>query len=101
MLYLSGYFYNCIQDENGNKAVNEYVREYKIGSGSYGKVVSIVFSILSLKENSFPDPLSMNALQALYRSSVDGKHYAIKVRYFFQFGKTYYFMVGNMAITGL
>jgi hypothetical protein len=48
MLYLSGYFYNCIQDENGNKAVNEYVREYKIGSGSYGKVVSIVFSILSL-----------------------------------------------------
>ncbi|WJX50250.1 Glutamate receptor ionotropic, kainate 1 [Trifolium repens] len=41
------------EDENGNKAVNEYVREYKIGSGSYGKV-------------------------ALYRSSVDGKHYAIK-----------------------
>lgn len=34
--------------------VNEYVREYKIGSGSYGKVV-------------------------LYRSQVDGKHYAIKV----------------------
>lgn len=28
------------QDENGNKMVNEYVREYKIGSGSYGKVVS-------------------------------------------------------------
>lgn len=41
------------EDENGNKMVNEYVREYKIGSGSYGKVV-------------------------LYRSSVDGKHYAIK-----------------------
>ncbi|KAG5515473.1 hypothetical protein RHGRI_036505 [Rhododendron griersonianum] len=40
-------------DENGNKMVNEYVREWKIGSGSYGKVV-------------------------LYRSSVDGKHYAIK-----------------------
>ncbi|XP_045827994.1 serine/threonine-protein kinase GRIK1-like isoform X1 [Trifolium pratense] len=66
------------EDENGNKAVNEYVREYKIGSGSYGKVVSIVFSILSLKENSFPDPLSMNVWQALYRSSIDGKHYAIK-----------------------
>jgi [calcium/calmodulin-dependent protein kinase] kinase len=33
--------------------LNEYIREYKIGSGSYGKV-------------------------ALYRSSVDGKHYAIK-----------------------
>ncbi|KAL7226004.1 hypothetical protein ACSBR1_021197 [Camellia fascicularis] len=33
--------------------VNEYVHEFKIGSGSYGKVV-------------------------LYRSSVDGKHYAIK-----------------------
>ncbi|XP_010520363.1 PREDICTED: serine/threonine-protein kinase GRIK2 [Tarenaya hassleriana] len=41
------------EDENGNKMINEYVREYKIGSGSYGKVV-------------------------LYRSSVDGKHYAIK-----------------------
>lgn len=41
------------EDEDGNKMINEYVREYKIGSGSYGKV-------------------------ALYRSSVDGKHYAIK-----------------------
>ncbi|CAL5432073.1 unnamed protein product [Camellia sinensis] len=41
------------EDENGDKMVNEYVREFKIGSGSYGKVV-------------------------LYRSSVDGKHYAIK-----------------------
>ncbi|TYI80319.1 hypothetical protein E1A91_D05G080400v1 [Gossypium mustelinum] len=41
------------EDENGNKMINEYVREYKIGSGSYGKVV-------------------------LYRNSVDGKHYAIK-----------------------
>ncbi|CAN4120326.1 unnamed protein product [Withania somnifera] len=43
----------CSEDENGNKMVNEYVREYKIGSGSYGKVV-------------------------LYRSRTDGKHYAIK-----------------------
>ncbi|XP_038723965.1 serine/threonine-protein kinase GRIK2-like isoform X2 [Tripterygium wilfordii] len=42
------------EDENGNKVVNEYVREYKIGAGSYGKVV-------------------------LYQSRVDGKHYAIKV----------------------
>ncbi|KAF3455010.1 hypothetical protein FNV43_RR05458 [Rhamnella rubrinervis] len=41
------------EDKNGNKMVNEYVRECKIGSGSYGKVV-------------------------LYRSRVDGKHYAIK-----------------------
>ncbi|KAL4336072.1 hypothetical protein GQ457_07G036200 [Hibiscus cannabinus] len=41
------------EDENGNKMINEYVREYKIGSGSYGKVV-------------------------LYRNNVDGKHYAIK-----------------------
>ncbi|XVF19462.1 hypothetical protein REPUB_Repub11eG0112900 [Reevesia pubescens] len=41
------------EDENGNKMVNEYVREYKIGSGSYGKVV-------------------------LYRNSINGKHYAIK-----------------------
>ncbi|KAF8397671.1 hypothetical protein HHK36_016592 [Tetracentron sinense] len=41
------------EDDNGNKMVNEYVRECKIGSGSYGKVV-------------------------LYRSNVDGKHYAIK-----------------------
>ncbi|KAK8513388.1 hypothetical protein V6N12_052579 [Hibiscus sabdariffa] len=41
------------EDENGNKMINEYVRECKIGSGSYGKVV-------------------------LYRNNVDGKHYAIK-----------------------
>ncbi|XP_047939014.1 serine/threonine-protein kinase GRIK1-like [Salvia hispanica] len=41
------------QDDDGNKTINEYVREHKIGSGSYGKVV-------------------------LYRSRVDGKHYAIK-----------------------
>ncbi|OVA10156.1 Protein kinase domain [Macleaya cordata] len=41
------------EDENGNKMVNEYVREFKIGSGSYGKVV-------------------------LYRSTKDGKQYAIK-----------------------
>ncbi|KAL5565654.1 hypothetical protein UlMin_028818 [Ulmus minor] len=41
------------EDENGNKMVNEYVRECKIGAGSYGKVV-------------------------LYCSRVDGKYYAIK-----------------------
>ncbi|CAN1182330.1 Serine/threonine-protein kinase GRIK2 [Linum perenne] len=41
------------EDEYGNKTINEYVRECKIGAGSYGKVV-------------------------LYRSSIDGKHYAIK-----------------------
>ena len=34
-------FYAHCQDENGNKMVNEYVRECKIGSGSYGKVVSL------------------------------------------------------------
>ncbi|KAJ6806736.1 serine/threonine-protein kinase GRIK2-like [Iris pallida] len=42
------------EDENGNKMVNEYVREWKIGSGSYGKVV-------------------------LYRSVIDGVKYAIKI----------------------
>ncbi|CAA6670230.1 unnamed protein product [Spirodela intermedia] len=42
------------EDENGDKMVNEYVRECKIGSGSYGKVV-------------------------LYRSTKDGKKYAFKV----------------------
>ncbi|CAO2840268.1 unnamed protein product [Amaranthus hypochondriacus] len=42
------------EDEYGNKMINEYIRELKIGSGSYAKVV-------------------------LYRSSIDGKHYAIKV----------------------
>ncbi|XP_016434080.1 serine/threonine-protein kinase GRIK1 [Nicotiana tabacum] len=41
------------EDEDGNKLINEYVREHKIGSGSYGKVV-------------------------LYRSCNDGKYYAIK-----------------------
>lgn len=34
------------QDENGNKMVNEYVRECKIGAGSYGKVVSIILMTL-------------------------------------------------------
>ncbi|KAI3461444.1 hypothetical protein Pfo_018107 [Paulownia fortunei] len=41
------------EDENGNKTINEYIRERKIGAGSYGKVV-------------------------LYRSRLDGTHYAIK-----------------------
>lgn len=41
------------EDEDGKKMVNEYVHVLKIGAGSYGKVV-------------------------LYRSSIDGKHYAIK-----------------------
>jgi len=42
--------------------INEYIREYKIGSGSYGKVVSVVFMVLdyfsSLNEDNFPEPLS-------------------------------------------
>ncbi|KAL6599977.1 hypothetical protein ACP70R_045628 [Stipagrostis hirtigluma subsp. patula] len=42
------------EDENGNKMVNEYVHQRKIGSGSYGKVV-------------------------LYQSTKDGKLYAVKV----------------------
>ncbi|XP_074583151.1 serine/threonine-protein kinase GRIK2-like isoform X2 [Curcuma longa] len=42
------------EDDNGNKMINEYVRQCKIGSGSYGKVV-------------------------LYRSTEDGKQYAIKI----------------------
>lgn len=41
------------EDHNGNKMINEYVRECKIGTGSYGKVV-------------------------LHRNSKDGKRYAIK-----------------------
>ncbi|KDP44066.1 hypothetical protein JCGZ_05533 [Jatropha curcas] len=41
------------EDQDGYKMVNEYVREHKIGAGSYGKVV-------------------------LYRSTIDGKYYAIK-----------------------
>ncbi|KAG9151332.1 hypothetical protein Leryth_002854 [Lithospermum erythrorhizon] len=46
------YYY---KDEDGNKMVNQYIREYRIGAGSYGKVV-------------------------LYRNQDDGKHYAIKLR---------------------
>lgn len=34
-----------IKDEDGNKMVNEYVHLYKIGSGSYGKVVSLLILI--------------------------------------------------------
>ncbi|CAH2065367.1 unnamed protein product [Thlaspi arvense] len=41
------------EDEDGNKTINEFVRQRKIGSGSYGKVV-------------------------LYQSTVDGKDYALK-----------------------
>uniref|UniRef100_A0A0D9Y1X5 Protein kinase domain-containing protein n=1 Tax=Leersia perrieri TaxID=77586 RepID=A0A0D9Y1X5_9ORYZ len=44
----------CHEDENGNKMVNEYIHQRKIGSGSYGKVV-------------------------LYRNTKDGKLYAVKV----------------------
>ncbi|XP_077234617.1 serine/threonine-protein kinase GRIK1-like isoform X2 [Tasmannia lanceolata] len=44
------------QDANGKKMINEYVRECKIGCGSYGKVV-------------------------LYRSITDGKQYAVKAFY--------------------
>ncbi|KAG0477689.1 hypothetical protein HPP92_012408 [Vanilla planifolia] len=46
------------EDEHGNKMVNEYVRECKVGCGSYGKVV-------------------------LYRNIIDGKKYAFKVFNFF------------------
>jgi hypothetical protein len=45
---------NFWQDSNGNKMINEYVRECKIGTGSYGKVV-------------------------LHRSKKDDKLYAIKM----------------------
>lgn len=38
------------QDENGNKMINEYVRECKIGSGSYGKVVGLVYSVALLPQ---------------------------------------------------
>lgn len=34
------------QDEDGNKMINEYMRECKIGVGSYAKVVSIVNYLL-------------------------------------------------------
>uniref|UniRef100_A0A0E0MQ55 Protein kinase domain-containing protein n=1 Tax=Oryza punctata TaxID=4537 RepID=A0A0E0MQ55_ORYPU len=44
----------CHEDENGNKMVNEYIHQRKIGSGSYGKVV-------------------------LYRNTKDEKLYAVKV----------------------
>ncbi|KAL6909486.1 hypothetical protein ACP4OV_001767 [Aristida adscensionis] len=42
------------EDENGSKMINQYIHMGKIGSGSYGKVV-------------------------LYRSTKDGKLYAVKV----------------------
>jgi len=42
--------------------INEYIREYKIGSGSYGKVVSVVFMVpnylSSPNDDNFPEPLS-------------------------------------------
>lgn len=39
-----------LQDEDGNKMVNEYVRVCKIGAGSYGKVVSGALEDTSLHE---------------------------------------------------
>jgi len=42
------------EDMNGNKMINEYIREHKLGAGSYGKVV-------------------------LHRNIKDGKLYALKV----------------------
>lgn len=74
-----------IQDEDGNKLINEYVREHKIGSGSYGKVVSrnilmFALSFYHLKESRLTyDQLLMT--QVLYRSCNDGKYYAIKVKF--------------------
>lgn len=44
------------EDSDGRKTINEYVRQRKIASGSYGKVV-------------------------LYQSNIDGKPYAIKTFY--------------------
>jgi hypothetical protein len=63
--------------------LNEYIREYKIGSGSYGKVVSkVLVELYNIFSHwaYFSEPLPYYSLKALYRSSVDGKHYAIKVR---------------------
>ncbi|GLJ24409.1 hypothetical protein SUGI_0466160 [Cryptomeria japonica] len=50
------------EDSNGNKMINEYVRECKIGTGSYGKVV-------------------------LYRNTKDGKLYALKVLHKYRLSK--------------
>lgn len=36
------FFESFFQDENGTKMVNEYVHQWKIGAGSYGKVVSVM-----------------------------------------------------------
>jgi len=70
-----------LQDEYGNKMINEYIREYKIGSGSYAKVVSLVFKLCFVYSHWIhcPESLPLYKLQALYRSSLDGNHYAIKV----------------------
>lgn len=78
-----------IQDEDGNKMVNEYVRECKIGAGSYGKVVSSVLIVfvclfLLLTVNvCLAFFLLLYVKQVLYRSLVDGKHYALKVQFLF------------------
>ncbi|KAI3721088.1 hypothetical protein L2E82_32092 [Cichorium intybus] len=59
-------------EENGNKIANEYVRECKIGAGSYGKVV--------LYRNQVDR--KRYAIKVIHQSQVDGKHYAIKVDIF-------------------
>ncbi|KAH9307810.1 hypothetical protein KI387_035721, partial [Taxus chinensis] len=50
------------EDSNGNKMINEYVRECRIGTGSYGKVV-------------------------LHRNTKDGKLYALKVLHKYRLSK--------------
>lgn len=55
------------QDEDGNKMINEYVRECKIGSGSYGKVVSVnshlqyyqIFVVYPLKASRVLDSITL------------------------------------------
>ncbi|KAI0528994.1 hypothetical protein KFK09_001539 [Dendrobium nobile] len=57
------------EDEHGNKMVNEYVRESKIGSGSYGKVVFHKSHLLKLRVA--PSETAMN--DVLREGYVEGK----------------------------
>ncbi|KAK8948449.1 hypothetical protein KSP39_PZI005217 [Platanthera zijinensis] len=73
-------------DEDGHKMMNEYVREFSIGRGSYGKVENVNSDVSVVHEKYLSLCIFM---QVLYRKITDGKKYAIKLP-FPHFPRTFY-----------
>ena len=81
--HISSYFFMAwrfVQDADGNKMINEYVREDLIGTGSYSKVVRVKFLCkYSVLDCWFQLLIFLSFFQVRYRSKLDGKCYALKV----------------------